>query len=100
MWGCLAYCKKIDPNKTKLGPRAIECAFVGYASNSKVYTLLDLDSNVIIESREINFFKNLLSDSNSQVPTSVGESQDKTPPKDVEQPIVHRKSQSVRKEKA
>ncbi|KAL6317021.1 hypothetical protein AAG906_026764 [Vitis piasezkii] len=87
VWGCLAYCKKTDPNKTKLGPRAIKCAFVGYASNSKAYRLLDLESNVIIESREVEFFENLLSDSNSQVPTSVGESLDETPSKVVEQPI-------------
>ncbi|RVW72567.1 hypothetical protein CK203_060077 [Vitis vinifera] len=99
VWGCLAYCKKTDPHKTKLGPRAIKCAFVGYASNSKAYRLLDLESNVIIESREVEFFENLLSDSNSQVPTSVGESLEKTPSKVVEQPIVPRKSQRARKEK-
>ncbi|KAL6315951.1 hypothetical protein AAG906_013785 [Vitis piasezkii] len=87
VWECLAYCKKTDPNKTKLGPRAIKCTFVGYASNSKAYRLLDLESNVIIESREVEFFENLLSDSNSQVPTSVGESQEETPSKVVEQPI-------------
>ncbi|RVW71217.1 Retrovirus-related Pol polyprotein from transposon TNT 1-94 [Vitis vinifera] len=99
VWGCLAYCKKTDPNKTKLGPRAIKCAFVGCASNSNAYRLLDLESNVIIESREVEFFENLLSDSNSQVPTSVGESQEETPSKVVEQPIVPRKSQRARKEK-
>ncbi|RVW44269.1 Retrovirus-related Pol polyprotein from transposon TNT 1-94 [Vitis vinifera] len=99
VWRCLAYCKKTDPYKTKLGPRAIKCAFVGYASNSKAYRILDLESNVIIESREVEFFKNLLSDSNSQVPTSVGESLEETPSKVVEQPIMPRKSQRARKEK-
>ncbi|RVX02495.1 Retrovirus-related Pol polyprotein from transposon TNT 1-94 [Vitis vinifera] len=99
VWGCLAYCKKTDPNKTKLSPRVIKCAFVGYASNSKAYRLLDLESNVIIESREVEFFENLLSDSNSQVPTSVGESLEETPSKVIEQPIVPRKSQRARKEK-
>ncbi|RVW29758.1 Retrovirus-related Pol polyprotein from transposon TNT 1-94 [Vitis vinifera] len=99
VWGCLAYCKKTDPHKKKLGLRAIKCAFVGYASNSKAYRLLDLESNVIIESREVEFFENLLSDSNSQVPTSVGESLEETPSKVVEQPIVPRKSQRARKEK-
>ena len=97
--GCLDYCIKKYPNKTKLGPRVTKCAFVGYASNSKAYRLLDLESNVIIESREVEFFENLLSDINSQVPTSIGESQEETPPKVVEQPIVPRKSQRVRKEK-
>ncbi|RVW93366.1 Retrovirus-related Pol polyprotein from transposon TNT 1-94 [Vitis vinifera] len=72
---------------------------IGYASNSKAYRLLDLESNVIIESREVEFFENLLSDSNSQVPISVGESLEETPSKVVEQPIVPRKSQRARKEK-
>ncbi|RVW47574.1 Retrovirus-related Pol polyprotein from transposon TNT 1-94 [Vitis vinifera] len=98
VWGCLAYCKKTDPHKTKLGPRAIKCAFVGYASNSKACRLLDLESNVIIESREVEFFENLLSDNNSQVPTSVGEYLEETPSKVVEQPIVPRKIQRARKE--
>ena len=35
VWGCLAYYKNNDPKRTKLGPRGIKCAFVGYASNSK-----------------------------------------------------------------
>ena len=61
--GVLAYCKKMDPNKTNLGPWAIKCVFVGYASNSKAYRLLSLQSNVIIEPRNIEFFENLLSDS-------------------------------------
>ena len=55
---------------------------------------------MIIESREVELFENLLRDSNFQVPTSVGESQEETPPKVSEQPIVPRKSQRVRKEKA
>ena len=97
VWGCLAYCKKTYPNKTKL--RATKRVFVGYASNSYAYRLLDLESNVIIESREVEFFENLLSESNCKLPTSVGESQGETPPKVVEKPIVPRKSQRVRKEK-
>ncbi|RVW28531.1 Retrovirus-related Pol polyprotein from transposon TNT 1-94 [Vitis vinifera] len=48
---------------------------------------------------EVEFFENLLSDSNSQVPTSIGESLEETPSKVVEQPIVPRKSQRARKEK-
>ena len=98
VWGCLSYYKKTYPYKTKLSPRFTKCAFVGYASNSKVYRLLYLESNVIIESREVEFFENLLSNSNSQVPTSVGESQDETPPKVVEHPIVSWKIQRVKKE--
>ena len=81
-----------------MGQRATKCAFVVYASNSKAYRLLDLKSNVIIDSREVEFFENLVSDSNSQVPTSVGESQEETSPKVVEQPIMPQKIQRVRKE--
>ena len=66
--------QETNPDKTKLGPRATKCAFVGYASNSKAYRLLDFESNVIIESRDVEFFDNLLSDSNYQVSTSLGES--------------------------
>ena len=54
VWGCLAYYKKTYPNKTKLGQRAIKCAFVGYASNSKAYRLLDLKSNVIIDKERLS----------------------------------------------
>ena len=31
MWRCLAYYKNLDPKRTKLGPRGITSAFVGYA---------------------------------------------------------------------
>ena len=31
--------------------------FVGYAENSKAYRLLDLDSNVIVESRDVEFME-------------------------------------------
>jgi hypothetical protein len=32
--------------------------FVGYAENSKAYKLLDLSSNVIVESRDVEFIEN------------------------------------------
>ena len=100
VWGCLAYCKSTYPRRTKLGSRAIKCAFVGYATNSKAYRLLDLESNVIIESREAEFFENLLScDNKSQTPTQIGESQVEIPPKVAQQPSEPCKSQRVRKTK-
>ena len=60
VWGCVAYYKNMDPKRTKLGPREIRCAFVGYAQNSKAYRLLNLESNVIVESRDVEFFENLI----------------------------------------
>ena len=89
VWGCLAYCKSIDPKRTKLGPRAIRCAFVGYAQNSKAYRLLDLESNVIIESREVEFFENMSCDDNKLIePTQNRESQEETPKMVSEQPLL------------
>nr|GEX27830.1 zinc finger, CCHC-type [Tanacetum cinerariifolium] len=58
VWGCLAYYKVSLPNTSKLGPRGLKSIFVGYAKDSKSYRCLDLDSNVIIESRDVDFFEN------------------------------------------
>ena len=47
----------VDPKRTKLGPRAIKSMFVGYAENSNAYRLLDLSSNTVVESRDIEFIE-------------------------------------------
>ena len=71
VWGCLTYYKNLDPKLTKLGPRGITSAFVGYASNRKAYRLLDLESNVIVKSRDDEFFENLTTKGkSSQAPTN------------------------------
>ena len=54
----MAYYELPDPKKTKLGFRALESIFVGYAENSKAYRLLYLDTNVIVEFRDVEFFEN------------------------------------------
>ena len=82
-----------------MGPRGIKCAFVGYATNSKAYRLLNLESNVIIESRDVEFFENLLTSGNNfQTPLNK-ESQVDTSPKVVEQPSEPRRSKRIRKVK-
>jgi hypothetical protein len=58
LWGCIAYFRVPDPKRTKLGPRAIKSVFVGYVVNSKAYKLLDLSSNTIVESRDVEFIEN------------------------------------------
>ncbi|KAK3032587.1 hypothetical protein RJ639_037351 [Escallonia herrerae] len=46
------------------------CVFVGYAENSKAYRLLDLESNVIVESRDVEFIEDKFnSDSDFSAPT-------------------------------
>jgi hypothetical protein len=57
VWGCLAFYRVSDPKRTKLGPRVVKSVFVGYAKNSKAYRLLDLDSNVIVESKDVEFIE-------------------------------------------
>ena len=41
-----------------LGGRVELLVFVGYAKNSKAYRLLDLSSNVTVESRDVEFISN------------------------------------------
>ena len=98
VWGCLAYYKNNNP-RTKMGPRGIKCAFVGYATNSKAYRLLNLESNVIIESRDVEFFENLLTSGNNFQSPLNKESQVDTSPKVVEQPSEPRRSKRIRKVK-
>lgn len=50
VWMCVAYYKNMDPKRTKLDPRGIKYDFIGYASNIKIYKLLNLEYNVIVES--------------------------------------------------
>jgi len=62
LWGCISFYRVHDHQRTKLGPRGIKSIFVGYAQNSKAYRLLDLESNVIIESIHVenNFLDNIV----------------------------------------
>lgn len=40
-----------------MGLRTIKSVFVGYDENLKAYRLLDIDTNVIVESRDVEFLK-------------------------------------------
>ena len=39
----------------------MKSVFVGYAENSKAYRLLDLSSNIIVESRDVEFIEDKFS---------------------------------------
>ncbi|GJT69582.1 zinc finger, CCHC-type containing protein [Tanacetum coccineum] len=60
LWGeaLLTACHVPLPNTSKLRPRGLKSVFVRYAKDSKSYRCLDLDSNVIVESRDVDFFEN------------------------------------------
>ena len=44
MWGCLVKVNILITNKIKLGPKTIDCAFVGYSFNSTSNWFLVLNS--------------------------------------------------------
>ena len=64
MWGCLAKVQVPKPKQVKIGPKTIDCIFIGYANHSKAYRFLvykseipDIHSNTIIESDNAEFFE-------------------------------------------
>jgi hypothetical protein len=106
VWGCIAYFRVPNPKRTKLGPRAIQSVFVGYAMNSKTYRLLDLSSNTIVESRDVEFIKNKFINNSQIEPKQTQESDSLVNDllsgnKRIEpsSPNEQRRSQRVRKEK-
>jgi hypothetical protein len=75
-WGCLAKVSVPINKKRKLGPKNVDCVFLGYAIHSMGYRFLIINSEVpdmvqgtIMESRDATFFedefpmKNVLSTS-------------------------------------
>ena len=66
VWGCLAKVEIPKPKKVKIGPKTIDCIFIGYAHNSSAYRFLvykseidDIHENTIIESRNARFFEHI-----------------------------------------
>jgi hypothetical protein len=58
VWGCLAKVAVPIPKKIKIGPKIVDCVFIGYAHNSSAYRFLiqksdipDMHVNTIIESK-------------------------------------------------
>ena len=80
MWGCLAKVEFPLPKRVKIEPKTIDCAFIGYAVNSKACRFLihksdnpGIHVNTIIKSDNIEFFENIYpykieSDSTSERP--------------------------------
>ncbi|KAJ9551163.1 hypothetical protein OSB04_015208 [Centaurea solstitialis] len=58
----IAYYRTPDPKRSKLGARAIKSIFVGYAINSNGYRLLDKETGVIVESRDVDFLEDKFSE--------------------------------------
>ena len=65
-WGCLAKVSVPITKKRKLGPKTVDCVFLGYAIHSVGYRFLvvksgvpDLHVGTIMESRDATFFENI-----------------------------------------
>lgn len=65
-WGCLAKVNIPIPKKRKLGPKTVDCVFLGYAQRSIAYRFLvvksevpDMHVDTIMESRDATFFENI-----------------------------------------
>nr|KAJ0188051.1 hypothetical protein LSAT_V11C900477710 [Lactuca sativa] len=94
VWGCVAYYRTPNPKRTKLGARANKSIFIGYAQNNKAYRLLDIDSGVVVESRDVEFFEDKFSrdEENSSHTTPTSTSREILPPP----PIVDEPRRSTR----
>ena len=64
VWGCLAKVLIPAPKKVKIGPKAVDCIFIGYNRNNMTYQFLmheykiqDIQKNTIMESRNASFFE-------------------------------------------
>lgn len=66
VWGCLAKVEVPKPKQIKIGPKIVDCIFIGYANNSSAYRFLvhksmipDIHEGTIIESRNASFFEEI-----------------------------------------
>ncbi|KAD4585972.1 hypothetical protein E3N88_23573 [Mikania micrantha] len=64
VWGCLAKVVVPPPKVQRIGPKTVDCVFIGYAHHSSAYRFLVYDSknpeihkNSIMESRNASFFE-------------------------------------------
>ncbi|KAL8146015.1 hypothetical protein AgCh_003954 [Apium graveolens] len=58
-FGCLALVYNSNHDGDKFSPRGVECAFIGYPSNTKVYRLLKLTTMQSMVSRHAVFYESI-----------------------------------------
>ena len=66
MWECLAKVEVPLPKRVKIGPKTIDCVFIGYVVNCKACRFLvhksdypEIHINTIIKSDNVEFFENI-----------------------------------------
>ena len=107
--GCLAKVAVPLPKEVTIGPKTVDCLFIGYAHNSTAYRFLvyksdipDIHVNTIMESRNASFFEHVFPCKDTSYPkrtreqgsasTSIDQPQEET-----DEP---RRSKRARKEKS
>ena len=77
MRGCLSKVAVPTPKKVKIGPKTVDCIFIGYAQNNSAYRFLvykseifDIHKNTIMESRNVSFFKHIFPCKSDEGPSS------------------------------
>ena len=66
-FGCLAYAHNINHKGGKFAPRSRKCVFLGYPVGKKGWTLLDLEKETVIISRDVVFCEDKFPFSNSLI---------------------------------
>ena len=66
VWGCLAKVQVPITKRVKVGPKTVDCVFIGYATNSKACRFLvhksehpDIHDNKLMESDSAEFFQHI-----------------------------------------
>ena len=57
VFGCIAYAKIPDAQRTKLEAKAVRCLFLGYCEGTKAYRLMCLDTKKIIRCCDVVFWE-------------------------------------------
>ncbi|KAD5507661.1 hypothetical protein E3N88_15364 [Mikania micrantha] len=77
VWGCLAKVVVPPPNVQRIGPKTVDCVFIGYVHRSSAYRFIVYDSknpeinkNTIMESRNASFFEEMFPCLKKELPSS------------------------------
>ena len=54
-FGCIAFAKVPDSQRTKLDAKATKCLFMGYCEGTKAYRLMWVKTKKILQSRDVTF---------------------------------------------
>ncbi|GKB58909.1 retrovirus-related pol polyprotein from transposon TNT 1-94 [Tanacetum coccineum] len=111
VWGCLAKVAVPTPKAQKIGPKSVDCIFIGYAKNSSAYRFIaheskntDIQKNTVMESRNASFLEYIFpclskeTGSSSRLDDKVV--QDKRQDQTEEEEVEPRRSKRARNEKS